>query len=49
MKRTFGLLLVVAGLVVVWTAVAPTISMAQEKPVVQIPKPGVPEIMTMVG
>jgi hypothetical protein len=49
MKRTFGLLLVVAGLVVVWTAVAPTISMAQEKPVVQIPKPGVPEIMTMEG
>ena len=49
MKRTFGLLLVVAGLVGVWTAVAPTISMAQEKPVVQIPKPGVPEIMTMEG
>jgi hypothetical protein len=49
MKNTIGLLLVVTGLVVVSPAVAPSITSAQEKPVVQIPKPGVPEIMTMEG
>jgi hypothetical protein len=41
--------LVLAGLVAVWAPVVPGDARAQEKPQVQIPSPGVPEIMTMEG
>ena len=49
MKNTIGLSLVLAGLLFMWAPVAPTDAQAQEKPVIQIPKPGVPQIMTMEG
>jgi hypothetical protein len=49
MKNPIALLLVAVPLAVVWPAVPATVAKAQEKPVVQIPKPGVPEIMTMEG
>jgi hypothetical protein len=41
--------LVLAGLAAAWAPVVPGEARAQEKPKVQIPVPGVPEIMTMEG
>jgi hypothetical protein len=41
--------LVVAGMLLVWAPVAPIEAQTQQKPTVQLPKPGVPEIMTIEG
>ncbi len=41
--------LVVAGMLLVWAPVAPIDAQAQQKPTVELPKPGVPEIMTIEG
>ena len=49
MKKTIGLSLALAGLLFMWAPVARIGVQAQEKPKVAIPKPGVPEIMTMEG
>ena len=49
MKPKNALLLMLVGLVAVWGPAAQGGSRTQEKPTVQIPKPGVPEIMTMEG
>jgi hypothetical protein len=49
MKKTIGLSLALAGLLFMWAPVARIGVQAQEKPTVAIPKPGVPEIMTMEG
>ena len=49
MRNTLGRSLVVAGLLFVWAPVAPIDVQTQEKPTVALPKPGVPEIMTMEG
>ena len=49
MKNTLGLSLVVAGMLVVWASVAPIDVQTQQKPIVPLPEPGVPEIMTMEG
>jgi len=47
MKNTIGLSFVVTGLLFMW---APDASIdAQTQPVIQIPQPGVPQIMTMEG
>src|SRR6186713_404742 len=48
MKNTIRLLLVAAGLLFLCAPIAPTNVQAQA-PTVQIPKPGVPQIMTMEG
>ena len=47
MKPKTALPFMLAGLVATWCLVAP--ASAQQKPTVQIPEPGVPEIMTMEG
>jgi hypothetical protein len=47
--NTIGLSLGIAGLLVMWAPVAPTDAQTQEKPKIQIPKPGVSEIMTIEG
>ena len=49
MKAKNALLLILVGLVSVWAPAARGDSRTQEKPAVQIPKPGVAEIMTMEG
>jgi hypothetical protein len=50
MKRTIARLLVFAGVVLLGVALAPpAAAQAQQPPKVQIPQPGVPEIMTMEG
>ena len=49
MKAKNALLLLVVGLVSVWIPVASRDARAQEPPKVQIPQPGVPQIMTMEG
>jgi hypothetical protein len=49
MKDKSGLSLVLAGLLFMWAPVAPTDAQTQQPPTVQIPQPGVPEIMTMEG
>jgi len=49
MNATKRLLFVVVGLLCVLAPAAPVNVQAQEKPVIQIPKPGVPEILTMEG
>ncbi len=49
MKKTIGLSLALGGLLFMWAPVARTGVQAQEKPTVAIPKPGVPQIMTMEG
>jgi hypothetical protein len=51
MKTQNALSLILIGLVSVWTPAAVDHARAQEKPAVQvqIPKPGVPQIMTMEG
>ena len=46
-KNLLGLLLVVAGMLLVWAPVVRIGAQAQEKPTVSIPKPGVPEVMTI--
>jgi hypothetical protein len=48
MKNTNALSLVLAGLLAIWVPVAPAQSQTQA-PTVQIPQPGVPQIMTMEG
>ena len=49
MKAKNALFLMLAGLVSLWTPVARGDVQTQEKPTVQMPKPGVPQIMTMEG
>jgi hypothetical protein len=41
--------LVIAGVLALWAPVAPIEVQTQERPQVQIPQPGVPQIMTMEG
>jgi hypothetical protein len=41
--------LVIAGVLAMWAPVAPIGAQTQERPKVQIPQPGVPQIMTMEG
>ena len=48
MKRTTAVLLVLGGVMAVWT-LAPRRAQAQQPPTVQIPQPGVPQIMTIEG
>jgi hypothetical protein len=49
MKEKKALSLVLVTLACLWVPVAPAGLEAQEKPVVQIPQPGVPQIMTLEG
>jgi hypothetical protein len=49
MKRQESLLLIVVGLAAVWIPIATVEVQTQDKPVVQMPKPGVAEIMTLEG
>ena len=49
MKGTNTLCLLVVGLASLWMPSAPRDARAQEPPKVQIPQPGVPQIMTMEG
>jgi hypothetical protein len=49
MKDKHVLSLILAGLVSLWPAAAPAEAQTQAPPTVQIPQPGVPEIMTMEG
>ena len=49
MNAKNALLLMLVGLVSLWTPAAQGDSPTQEKPTVQIPKPGVAEVMTMEG
>ena len=49
MKKRLGLSLVAAGMLSGWAALAPIDARTQQKPTVQLPKPGVPEIMTIEG
>jgi hypothetical protein len=49
MKNTLVLLLAVVGLIWLGPLAAPVDAQAQQKPVVKIPEPGVPQIMTLEG
>jgi len=49
MKSRHAMSLLLTGLVCTWMLVAPAGAQAQEKPIVKIPQPGVPQIMTMEG
>ena len=49
MNHKNALSLVLVGLVSLWAPVVPADAQTQEKPTVQIPQPGVPQIMTMEG
>ena len=49
MKAKNALFLMLVGLVALWTPAARGDVRTQEKPKVQMPKPGVPQIMTMEG
>ncbi len=49
MRKNIGWTLVLVGLLSTWAVVISGEAQAQEKPKVQIPEPGVPEIMTMEG
>ena len=49
MKAKNALLLLVVGLASVWAPVVRGDAQAQQPPVVKIPQPGVPQIMTMEG
>ena len=49
MDSTRALSVAFVGLISVWTLQTNGYAQAQEKPVVQIPQPGVPQIMTMEG
>ena len=46
-KNTFGLSLVVAGILFVWAPAVPIDAQAQQKPTVALPQPGVPQVMTI--
>ncbi len=49
MTRTRGLALAIACALVLWPLGVPGDAQSQQKPVVKIPEPGVPQIMTMEG
>ena len=49
MNKRYALPLVIVSLTCLWTPWAPTTAHTQEPPKVQLPKPGVSEIMTMEG
>jgi hypothetical protein len=49
MNRKRPLSLTVVGLTCLWTLAVPRAARAQEPPKVQIPQPGVPQIMTLEG
>ncbi|MCX6550622.1 MAG: hypothetical protein NTY02_06400 [Acidobacteria bacterium] len=49
MKSKYVVSLLLVGLVCTLVSVAPAAAQAQDKPVVKIPEPGVPQIMTMEG
>jgi hypothetical protein len=50
MKRTVARLLVLAGIVLLgFVPASPAAAQAQQQPKLEMPKPGVPEIMTMEG
>jgi hypothetical protein len=49
MKRRKSLSLIVVGLAALWMPMAPVDVQTQDKPVVQVPKAGVPQIMTLEG
>ena len=49
MNKRYALPLVIVGLTCLWTPWAPPTAQTQAPPKVQIPKAGVPEIMTMEG
>jgi len=49
MKDKNCLSLVIAGVLSLWAPAAPIDARAQERPVVQIPQPGVSQVMTMEG
>jgi len=49
MNAKHALSLILVGLVSVWAPGAAAYAQAQEKPKVQMPQPGVPEVMTMEG
>src|SRR6187401_973230 len=49
MKDKNCLSLVIAGVLSLWAPAAPIDDRAQERPVVQIPQPGVSQVMTMEG
>ena len=49
MRHNKSLPLIVVGLAALWIPMAPVEVQTQDKPVVPMPKPGVPEIMTLEG
>ena len=49
MRRKQSLSLIVVGLAALWIPMVPVGALTQDKPVVPMPKPGVPEIMTLEG
>ena len=49
MNKRYALPLAIVSLTCLWTPAAPTTAQTQEPPKVKIPKPGVPQIMTMEG
>jgi hypothetical protein len=49
MKGKYALSLLLVGLVLTCVPFAPADAQTQERPVVKMPQPGVPEIMTMEG
>ena len=49
MKKAIGVSFVFAGLLAAWVAFVPAGAQAQEAPKIEIPKSGVPQIMTMEG
>jgi len=49
MKRVRFRVLIVVGLAVLWSVQAPARAQSQQPPPVQIPQPGVPQIMTLEG
>jgi hypothetical protein len=49
MNRSFALTVALVGLMSLWPLQTKGDAQAQQKPTVQIPKPGVPEILTMEG
>ena len=49
MRRKKSLSMIVVGLAALWIPMTPIEVQTQDKPVVPMPKPGVPEIMTLEG
>lgn len=47
MKHRIALSLALVALIAMWPAAAPASAQAQQKPTVQIPQPGVPQVMTI--